>query len=186
MMTRELEVSILTAPLAAIDRRTLSQAWYSALHYARADAPPVRSRSFVLRSVVPGGSVAATRIERPADARFNVRRATGAAAKLPESRGGFGPAVQSSARERVHLAQRIERAFAGPNARPQRATFSLGRGNARVHVILQTNGEQAMLVALCSPELHAVVRAALTQARRALAARGFGLVACAVGGDACS
>ena len=37
MMTQQLEVSILAAPLAAIDRRALSQAWYSALHLARPD-----------------------------------------------------------------------------------------------------------------------------------------------------
>ncbi len=30
-MTQQLEVSILAAPLAAIDRRVLSQAWYAAL-----------------------------------------------------------------------------------------------------------------------------------------------------------
>ena len=37
MMTQQLEVSILAAPLAAIDRRALSQAWYSALHLAGPD-----------------------------------------------------------------------------------------------------------------------------------------------------
>ena len=44
MMTQQLEVSILAAPLAAIDRRALSQAWYSALHLARSDRSLVPSR----------------------------------------------------------------------------------------------------------------------------------------------
>jgi hypothetical protein len=44
MMTQQLEVSILAAPLAAIDRRALSQAWYSALHLARPDRSPVPPR----------------------------------------------------------------------------------------------------------------------------------------------
>jgi len=184
-MTRELEVSILTAPLAAIDRRTLSQAWYSALRCARAEPAP-RSHSYVLRCAAAGGSVPAMRIERSADARANVRRSAGIAVRAPQVRTAAGTALHLSARARTHLAERIERTFAGTNARPQRATFSLGRGSARVHIILQTKGERAMLVALCPPELRAVVRGALTQARRALAARGFGLVACAVGGDACS
>ena len=42
MMTQQLEVSILAAPLAAIDRRVLSQAWYSALRLARDDAEAAR------------------------------------------------------------------------------------------------------------------------------------------------
>src|SRR6202034_3463065 len=47
MMTQQLEVSILAAPLAAIDRRALSQAWYSALHLATPDrrAVPLRESS---------------------------------------------------------------------------------------------------------------------------------------------
>ena len=44
MMTQQLEVSILAAPLAAIDRRALSQAWYSALHLARPDRAVFPSR----------------------------------------------------------------------------------------------------------------------------------------------
>jgi hypothetical protein len=39
MITQQLGYSILTAPLAAIDRRALSQAWYSALHLARSGFP---------------------------------------------------------------------------------------------------------------------------------------------------
>src|ERR1700678_3424391 len=35
MMTDRLRVSVVAAPLAAIDPRALSQAWYSALHLAR-------------------------------------------------------------------------------------------------------------------------------------------------------
>ncbi len=50
MMTQQLHVSILAAPLAAIDPRALSQAWYSALRLAHgapgdlANRRPLRDR----------------------------------------------------------------------------------------------------------------------------------------------
>ncbi|HEY1429269.1 MAG TPA: hypothetical protein VGF18_06830, partial [Candidatus Tumulicola sp.] len=40
-MTEQLRVSIVAAPLAAIDPRALSQAWYSALHLARESRAPL-------------------------------------------------------------------------------------------------------------------------------------------------
>ena len=172
MMTRELEVSILAAPLAAIDRRALSQAWYSALRFSAgerggvisrcaADPPrsativPFRLRSF--ESIVHAGCGA-----RPAYAPRRAATGTFANEGLPRAQ-----------RKRLSLARRIERTFADVQPCPKRATFSLGRGNARVHIILQTIGTSSMLLALCRPELRAVVRDALGQARAALAARGI-------------
>jgi hypothetical protein len=74
---------------------------------------------------------------------------------------------------RSPLAERIERAFTGSQDLPKRATLSIGRGAARVHVILQTTGERATLIAVCRPELRSVVGRALADARLALAARGL-------------
>jgi len=76
-------------------------------------------------------------------------------------------------RDAVPLSLRIERRFAYSASQIKRATFSMGRGEARVHVILQTNGNVATLVALCRPQMRAVVARALAHARFALAARGF-------------
>jgi hypothetical protein len=86
---------------------------------------------------------------------------------------------------RTPLARRIERTFAAATP-PQRATFSLGNGTARVHVILQTSGDRSALVALCRPELQAVVSRALAQAGRALAARGIAIEMRARGAVRCS
>ncbi len=185
MMTQRLEVSILAAPLAAIDRRALSQAWYSALRLA-----PQAQRTYAVRS--PARPMVGLNARGcPPRVAETLRRA---GVEIPRVHLTLAtPSVISSdeAREgvlcrRSPLAARIERAFAGPSAHPKRATFSMGRGNARVHVILQTKGEQATLLAICRPELRAVVARALAQARSALAARGIGVELRWSGGRGCS
>lgn len=182
MMTQQLQLSILAAPLAAIDSRALSQAWYSALRLAHGapamaqtagrcvtalrsrvnvstDAPPEAGRQQAVVAL-RGARNTSGEVRAPAD---HVRRRT---APTP-------------------LARRIERTFAAPTP-PQRATFSLGDGTARVHVILQTSGGRSALVALCRPELEAVVSRALAQAGRALTARGIAIEMRARGIARCS
>lgn len=175
MSTHELEVSILAAPLAQMDRRALSQAWYTALRLAP-NAQGGSSRTL------------------PAQTR-SVSSVTHRFADACELRGGvkpsWAPATRSLARRvatasdescqiarparRDTLAERIERAFAGVPQPAKRATFSLGRGNARVHIVLQTIGERPTLLALCRPEVRSIVGRALAQARLALARRGIGI-----------
>ncbi|MEO6835481.1 MAG: hypothetical protein ABI231_06190 [Candidatus Tumulicola sp.] len=173
MMTQELRASILTAPLAAIDRRALSQAWYSALHLARRSAsasPP---------------SVPAKPVFTPAG--FAKTSPTGTE---PPGRSTFAPAVRTPARvretpaegiaadrraPRSALARSIERAFLDPRWRLERSTFSVGDGGARVHVVLQTSRNRARLVAICPPAAKGAVARALAQARFALASRGIPL-----------
>jgi hypothetical protein len=55
-----------------------------------------------------------------------------------------------------------------------------------VHVILQTGGDRSALVALCRPELEAIVSRALAQAGQALAARGIAVEIRARGVARCS
>lgn len=186
MMTQQLEVSILAAPLAAIDPRSLSQAWYSALRLSAPAQPNVDVRTHSVRPVaarrgephygshVPPGSKPSPTAPYLARSASVTIRCDGATMPLRRP----APAIP--------LAVRIERAFAGERDRPKRATFSLGRGNARVHVILQTNGEHTTLLALCRPEVRGTVSRALMQARGALAARGIFLRLRAFGGRACS
>ncbi|MGA7355751.1 MAG: hypothetical protein WA431_10490 [Candidatus Cybelea sp.] len=174
MMTEQLEVSILAAPLAAIDRRALSQAWYTALQHApRSRTTPATVRAPVgapalLRArdgvAVTSGGRAPSRLVRL----LNGKSARG-------TFGGDGIGTHVRCRLRSQLAQRIERAFSDSRGGLRRATFSLGRGNVRVHVILQTKGEKTVLLALCPPEVRTIVARALTEVRFALAARGIGL-----------
>lgn len=175
MMTQQLEVSILAAPLAAIDRRALPQSWYDALRYARSDAraesTPRRGSRAVRLGVCgrPGDPARADRRSIPQ----SVSRIDFSLRFAPASEGAESASHRASTR--TSLARRIECTFSDPKSRVRRATFSLGRGNVRVHVVLQTKGDRAVLLALCPPEVRGVVSRALAQARFALAARGIGV-----------
>jgi hypothetical protein len=176
MMTQQLNVSILAAPLEAIDRRALSQAWYSALrfaahHPAAALAVPSRSPG---RTAPPSIQSRATAPPRGSHTQaFSVRALP---RKSEANGGGDGRRYLPRRRtDREPLAARIERAFSSYGSPARRATFSLGRGSVRVHVILQTRGGHTALLAICPPQARAVVSRALTQARSALAARGVGI-----------
>jgi hypothetical protein len=178
-----LATSILTAPIAAIDRRALSQAWYSALHVqARAVTPDVagrpaprtgpRSPAVELRG---HRSEAASRPQGSGPAVAGTKRETPTAAGAPERRA-----------PRSALARRIESAFLNPRTTPDRATFSVGdSGGSRVHVTLQSVGGRVRLVALCLPSARERVARALEQARYALAARGVVLENVRIGESPC-
>jgi hypothetical protein len=172
MTTRQLQVSILAAPLAAIDRRALSQAWYSALRLAR-DQRPARQTRVRDSQGVPARERAGT---EPA-----VSRSVGSKAYARtfvdsfESRriAGYDAAwyVVDRRAPRSPLATRIESVLFDPRSQAKRASFTIGR--RRVHIVLQSKGDRVALVALCSPALCGIVARALAQARFALAARGI-------------
>ena len=172
MMTQQLQVSILTAPVGAIDPRALSQAWYSALRLAR-DGKPERCfaspRSDEFNHIVGPARLASSQAHVKARAAFvSTGRSRRGSAPIPS-----GDAAPERMGMRSSLARRIERAFAESRLPQRRATFSLGHGTARVHVILQTNGDRSALVALCRPDLEPLVSRALAAACQALAARGI-------------
>jgi hypothetical protein len=167
-------VSIIAAPLAAIDRRALSQAWYAALQRA----PRSRTTPATLRAAVPALAPVRTREDVASALGSRTPQCFARLGNDKPARGtvtgdGIGPHVRC--RLRSQLAQRIERVFSDSRAELRRATFSLGRGNVRVHVILQTRGGRTILLALCPPEVRAIVARALSDVRFALAARGIGL-----------
>jgi hypothetical protein len=175
MMTQQLRASILTAPLAAIDRRALSQAWYSALHLARPNAAaPTPSR--------PNAPSTASATS-PGSAKSGVATAAKPIAPNPSAlvrtRAGVREATVDAATDRrvprTRLARDIERAFLDPRMRRERSTFSVGNGAARVVVVLQNVGDRVRLVAICAPACKIAVARALADARFALASRGIAL-----------
>jgi hypothetical protein len=187
MTTERLQVSILAAPLAAIDRRALSQAWYAALHLDRNQPRPVGK---TVQRVHAGATIALQvrqRAKHPSlDRKFELSKT-----KHPAPRAGQTQLVPNAVRTATlrgifPLSRRIERTFLRPEAPVRRATFSLGRGGARVHVILQSNAGTVTLVALCRPEMRELVARALAQARLALAARGFETAMLSEGEPLCS
>lgn len=171
-MSQQIGFSVLSAPLAAVDRRALSQAWYSALHLAR-DASPVECPAVRQKSTASGGSATAPPRQ--------VRHAGPAgAAPMPPR------AMRESIAERIDcgvdrraarspLARRIEREFLRPLRPARRATFSIAGDGSRVHVTLQGSGPHLRLVAVCSSRLRSTVARAISEARYALASRGIAL-----------
>ncbi|HUA10044.1 MAG TPA: hypothetical protein VMA98_12330 [Candidatus Acidoferrales bacterium] len=170
MMSQQLDFSILTAPLAAVDRRALSQAWYSALHLAARPAAPSDLARAVAHTDAPGRD-----LQLVASPAREGRAEPHAAARPLQERGGGVTVAAERRAERSSLARRIERVFCDPARRTQRASFTLEGTSARVHVTLQSNASGTHIVAVCSPAARAAVTRALEQARYALAARGIAL-----------
>jgi len=171
MMTQQLGFSILCAPLAAIDRRALSQAWYSALHiaqHARMAQPDVRVLAHARGAVAPPhGDVVQERAS-------SLKRGV-----APARRGSVGRARVSGAperrAERSALARRIEHTFLNPFVRPRRATFTIEGSRERVHIAIQTTVAGMRIIAVCPASMQPRVARALEEARYALAACGIAL-----------
>lgn len=170
MTTQELNVCVLSAPLAAIDRRALSQAWYSALHCASKSESPLAERA---RCRIPTNDAARTfsqRAPREYSQPREVSRPTVSRernAKIHERCAGCDADRRA---RRSFLARRIERRFSNPQAASQRATLSAG--GKRVHVMVQASGGRVRLVAVCAPAIRETVARALAQVRFTLASRG--------------
>jgi hypothetical protein len=173
MMTEQLGFSILTAPLAAIDRRALSQAWYSALHLAQGKC--VQPSSAQPQTSIPSCDRAA-RVAEPHDHTRSVERDRHPKPRVPASKSPVAATPERRA-ERSALARHIERTFLNPIARPARATFTIDGTRVRVHVALQTTAEGVRIVAVCPASIRGRVSRALDEARYALATQGILLCA---------
>lgn len=173
-IAEHLNFSIVSAPLAQVDRRTLSQAWYSALYGAC--APAAQAQPEPQRGTTPNASRVPVRRELStagppaheprADAKHDAGTSSKTLAAPPERRSARSP-----------LARRIERRFSHPAAKPSAATFALEGAAGRVQVLLKGAGPNVRLVAICAPAARAQVCAALAQARYNLASRGLALAA---------
>jgi hypothetical protein len=181
MMTEQLRVSVVAAPLAAIDPRVLSQAWYSALHVART-APnrpmPAQANRAPSANVLRPSLAASVR---------DVRRNGVVASPRPR---GVAQSVGSNDvrndRTPSRMARRIERALTRPQRPPCRAAFVVGDGRARALIVLQSRGHKTFLVAMCAPEQRETMVRALAQVRASLAARGLAFESRVQAGPACS
>jgi len=173
-MTQQVGFSVLTAPLAAIDRRALSQAWYSALHLAhdRASELPAQMKSSLTHAAIVPKTPEPQGIHARARSAEMTTRNNGSAER--PRRSDVWAALDRRAR-RSTLARKIEQTFLNPSGNVRRATFWIDGTQARVHVTLQTSKGRARLVAVCPPAVRASVAQALAQARYALSARGIDL-----------
>jgi hypothetical protein len=169
-LTQPLEISVLSAPLAAIDRRALSQAWYSALGYS---TEAVR----VARCVHPAGSersrtrgarhgVTVARAAPPPSLRLiHGKKATNATARrVPEVERASGEPRRKACAPRL--------AQPGSPVKLARTTVTLGGAGGRVHLVVQDRGGALAVIAICRPEVRRRVARALSEACTLLARRG--------------
>jgi hypothetical protein len=170
-----LALDIVSAPLAEIDRRTLSQAWYSALHLARgahASAAPGRAPA--------QSSLGGSRLTTPRGSDAAPASAGGASRASADSSTVAARDVEGERRRPVTtLARKIERALARPQTLARRVTVTFEGRRGRVELLVRSSGEKLHLIAVCAPGAHDRVVEALAHARFALARRGIGLQASA-------
>ena len=170
-ITEELQFSVLSAPLAAADRRLFSQAWYSALY--RTDAPaaaqtqPAATQA-TERCALPRPSA---REQRAHESMRNVSAHPTSAQRATAAYGGERRAP------RLQLARKIARFVLQLRRKKSGATFTIGGARGRVRVLVRADGDRVLLIALCSEPVKATVAAALAQARYALASRGTSITA---------
>ena len=160
---------LVAVPSALVDRRTLSQAWYDALHLAERNPPRSASRphpadSSGIAQVRPNNGGA--RNLAPARANRAARHLAGAHLADPRSCGRLSGRRAAPTR----LARRI---VAEALREPARAGFALRTSAGRVYVCIQRERGALRLIALCAPAARTAVDRALAHARFALAAQGL-------------
>jgi hypothetical protein len=168
-ISEHLQFSVLTAPVASVDRRSLSQAWYSALYGTQQQPRPEKNvRLFPAKAqrgkrakVQPQqeGTARAQSTVNRRSARQNVQVVPGHERRAPRS----------------ILSRKIERVFLQPKAPVRKASFALDSAAGRVQILLNANGNRVRLVAICPQKARSEVASALAQARYALASRGIEL-----------
>lgn len=169
-ITQELQFSVLSAPVAQTDRRSLSQAWFSALYSVKDPSrgkAPVKSNPGQKRQTVCRSSLVP-----PKEGVHRTTQSRSVAAQRRSPRVGIS--VERRA-PRLPLTKRIED-FAR-QVRPQTAsaTFLLDGKLGRVGILIRCNGSRIRLMAICSESAKAEVATALTQAAYALASQGIAL-----------
>jgi hypothetical protein len=169
-ITEQLQFSVLTAPVAMLDRRTLSQAWYSAL-YGSTQAKPAMPECGASTHARQTSAAPGAYIPRNRKCIGTAQRAATGAKTGERAEGGD---LERRA-PRSRLARKIERELLRPRSGENKTAFTVDGEHGRVHVVLQTRGSQLKLVAICPPKARAAVAAALAQARYALALRGIDL-----------
>jgi hypothetical protein len=162
-------ISVIATRLPYIDRRSLSEAWFSALHLA-SDGPLALSAP-------------ERRDERPEHSVTNRQAAERRDGSLPDARtvprpSGPSRALQPAGEPRAQAAfpTRSARALAASNrARsyaPFRTSLTLGVEGERVALLLRREGATLHVVALCRPAVADLVRRALVCADAHLRAGG--------------
>jgi len=165
------KIAVIATRMPFIDRRSLSEAWFSALHLASDGKPPAASRER-RNLVVTAGTMRATISTRNASPARQLPRAAGAQPRtLDAPRGNPEITTRRAFDARVAATARAayERARSYP---PFQSTLTLETRGERVQLVLRREGATLHVVALCRPELAETVRRALACADTHVRSRG--------------
>jgi len=166
-MAQQLDVHVVTAPFVQIDQRALSQAWYSALQLARSSASLAKSpRGVAASTFTAGGFSPATEGKTVGEARGNGFAPRDAVKALPRT------VCEADRARHAPSPRRVQRTKANARVPGLRSTLTLGRGAARVYLLLQNVGNVTRAIAICRAADRERVAAALADACAALATRG--------------
>ncbi|MGP6189782.1 MAG: hypothetical protein ACLPSH_06820 [Vulcanimicrobiaceae bacterium] len=161
-------IGVIQLRLPYIDSRSLSQAWFSALHLASDEkAPAARRRA------KPNGAPA--NVPKPLAPREGAVAKPVARTAPARSRGyaaGAAAATDGSPRGRARRAALCVSAAAERSYPPVRASFAFGLDGARVHILVRRDGATLHVLALCAARHVELVRRALACADLHLRARG--------------
>jgi hypothetical protein len=169
MTTATRSVAVVATRLPDIDRRALSQAWFSALHLAQPSDGHVAAVAMTSISTRAGKAPGPPAALAPPSAGAPARALTkGVRAELA------APLETERRKPGGELTRRIERAIVRHVARVAQHSTAIvvDAGDGRVHLLVRTDRATTRIVALCSPQLRDRVDRALAQARFALAAAG--------------
>jgi hypothetical protein len=164
------DIAVIRARLPYVDRRALSQAWFSALHQEEDVRAQVASRrKDAVAESGPGTTAAAAprtpRAERETTQTALPQRRTAAsrrAAAAPEARSALAPRAAHRAHEAPSA---VRRNWHG-------ASFTVNVGEARVRILARSSGNRLTLVAVCSARYAQLVARALAHASAGLREAG--------------
>jgi len=167
MTTASAGVAVVATQLAQTDRRALSEAWYSALHLTR-DEAPARARAVRVTAPAPGHAAAA---HEPAPHGVAQRAGAATSARPQRAAGARGGPAHERRRPVTETVRRIERAVAALTVRPNLpAAQTVDLAGGRVRLLVRSDGRTTRIIAVCSRPLREQVERALAGARFALAA----------------
>ncbi len=161
--------AVVATHLAQTDRRTLSQAWFDALHLAREQSPhPSPTR----RTLHEGNARAEAGGLSPVSQANDRKHVAEASKNIRTDDRSQRPIGRERRIERSELSHRIERAVVRRSPAPV-ASMVIRADDGRVQLLVRTDGDRTRVVALCLPAQRVAVEAALAHARFALARRGI-------------
>jgi hypothetical protein len=165
------QLAVIRARLPYVDRRALSQAWFSALHLAADATMPPHGGARRLATAVAGGVASGPRGGKPVapSAKMPAVRESRVDARRLNPGGDVRTNAGLRSRERRG---RDQSGRAG--AENVHASFTATLRHSRVRVAIRQEGARLHVVAVCSTRDAAAVRRALAVAAVALRMNGIG------------